>query len=139
MDSGVPLKIPIMTTTRDSTRLVGIVLLALAALFVLPALVGMAGIFGGGPMGWGGGWMHDTWMHGGTGGSVPWWMWGMGLVGQLLVLTVLVGGGLLLFRALTDRESDDSALAELRRSYARGDIDDEEFDRRRARLERDGN
>ncbi len=139
MDSGVPLKIPIMTTTRDSTRLVGIVLLALAALFVLPVLVGMAGVFGGGPMGWGGGWMHDTWMHGGTGGSVPWWMWGMGLVGQLLVLTVLVGGGLLLFRALTDRESDDSALAELRRSYARGDIDDEEFDRRRARLERDGN
>lgn len=126
-----------MTTTRDSTRLVGIVLLALAALFVLPALVGMTGMFGGGPMGWGGGWMHDTWMHGGTGGSVPWWMWGMGLVGQLLVLTVLVGGGILLFRSLTGRESDD-ALAELRRSYARGDIDDEEFERRRARLEGDG-
>lgn len=127
-----------MTTTRDSTRLVGIVLLALVALFVLPALVGMTGVFGAGPMGWGGGWMHDTWMHGGTDGAVPWWMWGMGLVGQLLVLTVLVGGGILLVRALRGDRAGDDALDELRRSYARGDIDDEEFDRRRARLEGDG-
>ncbi|WP_416841213.1 SHOCT domain-containing protein [Haloferax sp. DFSO52] len=127
-----------MTTTRNSTRLIGIVLLALVALFVLPVLIGMSGAFGGGPMGWGGGWMHDTWMHGGTGGSIPWWMWGMGLFGQLLILTVVVGGGVLLFRALSGDRTGDDALDELRRSYARGDIDDDEFDRRRARLERDG-
>ncbi|KAB1187289.1 MULTISPECIES: SHOCT domain-containing protein [Haloferax] len=126
-----------MTTTRSSTRLIGIVLLALAALFIFPALVGMSGLFGTGPMGWGGGWMHDTWMHGGTSGSVPWWMWGMGLFGQLLVLTVLVGGGVILFRTLTGNRGDD-ALDELRRAYARGDIDDDEFDRRRARLEQSG-
>ncbi|KAB1197929.1 MULTISPECIES: SHOCT domain-containing protein [Haloferax] len=126
-----------MTTIRDSTRLIGIVLLALAALFVFPALLGMSGVFGGGPMGWGGGWMHDTWMHGGTGGTSPWWMWGMGLFGQLLVLTVLVGGGIWLFRALNSGGSGDDALEELRRAYARGDIDDDEFDRRRTRLEGD--
>ncbi|WP_396611406.1 SHOCT domain-containing protein [Haloferax sp. S1W] len=124
-----------MTTTQTTpTRLVGIVLLALAALFVLPVLLGMTGMFGRGPMGWGGGWMHDTWMHGGTSTAVPWWMWGMGLVGQLLVLVVLVGVGVLAYRALTGGGSDD-ALDELRRAYARGDIDDEEFDRRRERLE----
>ncbi len=127
-----------MTTTNDSTRLAGIVLLALVALFALPALFGMAGLGGGMPMGWGGGWMHDTWMHGGTGGTVPWWMWGMGLLGQLLVLAVIVAGGVLLFRALRDgSDGGDTALGELRRAYARGDIDDEEFDRRRERLERD--
>ncbi|AFK19605.1 SHOCT domain-containing protein [Haloferax mediterranei ATCC 33500] len=124
-----------MTTTTNSTRLVGIVLLALAALFVLPVLFGMSGAFGATPMGWGGGWMHDTWMHGGTGGGVPWWMWGMGLLGQLLVLAVLIGGGVLLFRAVSNDGHDD-ALSELRSAYARGDIDDEEFERRRARLER---
>ncbi|QIB78854.1 SHOCT domain-containing protein [Haloferax volcanii] len=127
-----------MTTTNDSTRLAGIVLLALAALFAFPALVGMAGFGGGMPMGWGGGWMHDTWMHGGTAGTVPWWMWGMGIFGQLLVLAVVVGGGVLLFRALRDGDDgSDGALDELRRAYARGDIDDEEFDRRRERLDRD--
>ncbi|ELZ79763.1 hypothetical protein C455_07315 [Haloferax larsenii JCM 13917] len=125
-----------MTTTRTSTaRLVGIVLLALAALFVLPALLGLAGLFGRGPMGWGGAWMHDTWMHGGGGMATPWWMWGMGLVGQMLVLAVLVGGGVLVYRAVQSNSEGDDALDELRRSYARGDIDDEEFDRRRERLE----
>ncbi|KAB1193041.1 SHOCT domain-containing protein [Haloferax sp. MBLA0076] len=126
-----------MTTTQSSTRLIGIVLLALVALFVFPALLGMSGVFGMGPMGWGGGWMHDTWMHGGTGGSVPWWMWGMGLFGQLLVLAVLAGGGILLFRVVSGDNGGDDALEELRRAYARGDIDDEEFDRRQARLERE--
>ncbi|ELZ92940.1 hypothetical protein C440_12504 [Haloferax mucosum ATCC BAA-1512] len=126
-------------TTTNSTRLAGIVLLAVAALFVFPVLLGMSGFFGAGPMGWGGGWMHDTWMHGGGGGSaVPWWMWGTGLVGQLLLIAVLVGGGVLLFRAVGgDGTRGDEALAELRSAYARGDIDDEEFDRRRERLERD--
>ncbi|WP_410766368.1 SHOCT domain-containing protein [Haloferax sp. DFSO60] len=125
-----------MTTTQQNTnRLVGIVLLALAALFVLPALFGMMGMFGGGPMGWGGAWMHDTWMHGGTGTAIPWWMWGMGILGQLLVLTVIVGGGLLVVRAVRGNDDADDALDELRRAYARGDIDDDEFDRRRARLE----
>ncbi|MFC7202941.1 SHOCT domain-containing protein [Haloferax namakaokahaiae] len=124
-----------MTTTQtNSTRLVSIVLLALAALFVLPMLIGIFG-FGGGPMGWGGAWMHDTWMHGGTQTGVPWWMWGMGILGQLLVLAVIVGGGLLAFRALGGDDEGDDALDELRRAYARGDIDDDEFERRRARLE----
>lgn len=138
MGGNAPPRTETMTTTRNSTRLVGLVLLALAALFALPVLFGMSGPFGGTPMGWGGGWMHDTWMHGGTGGSIPWWMWGMGVFGQLLVLAVVVGGSVLLFRAVSGDRGGGDALNELRSAYARGDINDEEFEHRRARLERDG-
>ncbi|ELY35161.1 SHOCT domain-containing protein [Haloferax volcanii] len=58
-------------------------------------------------------------------------------VGKLVGET-LANGGVLLFRALRDGDDgSDGALDELRRAYARGDIDDEEFDRRRERLDRD--
>jgi len=59
---------------------------------------------------------------------------------SVLFPTVLAAGGLLALVAaaavsgVSDDEEEDDALAELRKRYARGDIDDEEFERRRERL-----
>jgi putative membrane protein len=81
---------------------------------------------------------HDGWMgtHGGTGGGM---FGGFGFLWMLLWTLVLIGipVGLvyLLFirHESVDRTTDD-ALDLLRRRYARGEIDEEEFDARRARL-----
>ncbi len=73
-----------------------------------------------------------VWSHMGDG---IWFVFGgwlmMVLVPLLFVLLIgyliySVGGG--------GPDSDDSALETLREAYARGDIDDEEFDRRRRKL-----
>ncbi|WP_435197482.1 SHOCT domain-containing protein [Natronomonas sp. EA1] len=40
----------------------------------------------------------------------------------------------LAIRSQSDGSTEDNALAVLQERYARGEIDDEEFDRRRARL-----
>jgi len=67
--------------------------------------------------------------NGGWGGGLP-------FVGGALGVLGLVGG--LLYWALHRRDAssraDDSAMETLQRRYARGDIDDEEFQRRRERL-----
>ncbi|MDL5363205.1 plastocyanin/azurin family copper-binding protein [Halalkalicoccus sp. NIPERK01] len=67
--------------------------------------------------------------NGGWGGGLP-------LVGGALGLIGLVGG--LLYWALgrgdAPPESDDSAMETLQRRYARGEIDEAEFQRRRERL-----
>ncbi|WP_276258586.1 SHOCT domain-containing protein [Haloglomus litoreum] len=105
-------------------------LIALGAILLLPVL-GMAFMM---PMMgmWGGGWSHmaDTGMWGAGGGS---WVW---VVMWLVPLVVLGGLGYLLYRGLagTVDESADPALEELRLAYARGDLSDEEFERRRERL-----
>lgn len=84
---------------------------------------------------------HDGWMgtHGGTGG---WMIGGFGFLWMILWTLVLIGGPVaLVFLLLTRRESadgTDDALALLRRRYAQGEIDDEEFESRRARLLTDG-
>jgi putative membrane protein len=61
----------------------------------------------------------------------------------VVALALLVGGASLLLR-LREREetrdardvdADEGAVSVLRARYARGEIDDDEFDRRRARLE----
>lgn len=77
---------------------------------------------------------HDGWMgmHGGLGWLGMGWMlvWGLVMVGlPLLALYVLAtrsGGG---------DGTDEDALSVLRTRYARGELDDDEFDRRRQRLE----
>ncbi|WP_380680112.1 SHOCT domain-containing protein [Salinigranum sp. GCM10025319] len=85
------------------------------------------------PMGPGGG--------AGMGGAMPWGTagTGFGLVWPLLLLGLVVAAfvvGVYLLRRLDAEGTVDSdALTVLRGRYARGEIDDEEFQRRRARLE----
>jgi putative membrane protein len=121
-----------MPTTTTDRRLVALVVAALAVLVLLPTL-----FMGGGMMGYmGPGMMGGMW--GGTASSaVPGWMFLVSAAMQLLFLAVVVGGLYLAYRAVTDRGESDDALAELRLAYARGDLDDEEYERRREVLDRD--
>lgn len=115
-----------MATDRE-TRLVLVVLVVLAALFVVPGL-GMGGLIGFGHMG--GMWGWD--------GTMPWWMFFVGAGMQLLFLVVIAAGAYFLFRTVADsRDGTDEAMQELRRAYARGEMSDEEFERRRERLRRE--
>ncbi|WP_418284399.1 SHOCT domain-containing protein [Halorubrum sp. DTA46] len=112
----------------DRTRTTTILLIVLG-LLALPFLLGpMTGLFGWGHMGTTtGSWGHMS----GTG-------WGFGWLFALAVPLILVAVvGYLVIAALDDNgtdESEDEALAELRAAYARGEIDDEEFENRRWRL-----
>jgi len=89
------------------------------------------GTFGGGMMGpgmgSGPGMMNDR-----NGG----WFGGLPFVGGTLGMLGLVGGFLYwaLGRGDTSPKSDDSAMETLQRRYARGEIDEAEFQRRRERL-----
>lgn len=120
----------------DETNLSGVVILVVALVVLVP-LIGMGvmmlmfGLWGGGHM-WNGG-MWNGGMWNGTGAQ---WLW---LVSWLVVLALLVGGGYLLYRAVnrSDGKRVDPALEELRLAYARGELSDEEFERRRERLERE--
>lgn len=112
-----------MATALTDRRLVAAVLLALGALLVVPLL------FGGGMMAGGGMWGRGA-------PAVPGWMVLLGTLSQVLVVVVLAGAGYLLYRAVTDG-GGDSALEELRSAYARGDLSDEEYERRRERLRRE--
>ena len=119
-----------MATTTNTTQLVVIALAALAVLVFLPAL-----FMGGGMMGYGGGMMGPMY-----GTDAPGWMLFVGALGQLLLFAVVVGLGYLGYKALTETGAGtetDAAMEELRAAYARGDIDDDEFDRRKERLQRD--
>jgi putative membrane protein len=73
-------------------------------------------------------------MYGDSVGS-GWWI--MGIAFQFLFLLLLLGGSYFVVRRLLDqRESRDPALEELRRTYARGELSDEEYETRKNRLER---
>ncbi|MFB1063082.1 SHOCT domain-containing protein [Natrinema sp. H-ect4] len=107
----------------DTTTLI---LLILGAIIVLPML--MMGMGFGGMMGYGG-------MMGGYGTTSGWWPL-VGMLVQLVFLLVLLGGGYLVFRRVTDsRSSRNPAMEELRTAYARGELTDEEFETRRDKLE----
>lgn len=125
-----------MTATTTDRQLVGIVLAIVAALVIVSALAMGFGAMGTGWM-MGGGvdhWMADHGMWGGGDGPTGWALV-VGATLQVLFLALLVGAGALGYRALTSPErSADPALAELRSAYARGEIDDEAFERRRERL-----
>ena len=112
-----------------------LVLLLVAAVILWPLLtMGLGGgMMGTGMMG-GGMWGGHMWSDGGVSG---WWLL-VGLLGRVLSLLVVVGVGYLIYRALTESDGGtDEAMDELRLAYARGDIDDEEYERRRETLERD--
>lgn len=115
-----------MPENTDDTRLGTILLLILGAVIVLPMLtmgMGFGGMMGhGGMMG----------QYGTTGG---WWSLA-GMFVPLTFLFVLLGGGYLVLQAGTDsRAARDPAMEELRRAYARGELSDEEFEKRRRRLQ----
>lgn len=84
-------------------------------------------------------------MHGGrTMPMADWWGWAMMafvLLVWLLVVAAVVGGIVLLVRALRGsnegqaRRASSSALAILEERFARGEIDREEFEERRRALE----
>lgn len=82
-------------------------------------------------------WHYGMWNDGHMGG---WGVWGWGMLfAGLLWTAVVVGGPLLLVYWLVTRSQStghpkDQALEVLREQYARGDIDDEEYERRRERL-----
>ncbi|NHN40032.1 SHOCT domain-containing protein [Halorubellus sp. JP-L1] len=120
---------------RNTAIVVAVSVLALVVLFAVPVLAFLLG-FGtmGMPMG---GWTWGTVMHDGWfGGNAPIWFALLGVLSQLAFFAVLAGGVYLLYRAVT-RDRTDPALEELRAAYARGDVDDDEYERRRNRLEED--
>ncbi|WP_231186929.1 SHOCT domain-containing protein [Haladaptatus sp. DYF46] len=109
------------TTTGDS--LLRLLVVALLVLLLVPMLV----MFFAFPMM--GGWMMGG-RYGGYGAMSVW-----GWLIMLLPFGLLVALGVLVYRILRDGEfGTDPALSELRMAYARGDISEEEFERRRERL-----
>ncbi|WP_123538584.1 SHOCT domain-containing protein [Halosimplex salinum] len=121
-----------MATDTTVRQLVWFVLVIVAVLVLLPAFAMGFGVMGMSPA-MGGDWGHGMW--GASGGAMGWlFVVGAGL--QLLFLALLVGLGYLGYKAMTSTSgSTDPALEELRSAYARGELDDEEFERRRERLE----
>ena len=114
-------------SSADQLDTTTIVFLVLGAILVLPLLT--MGLGFGGMMGYGG-------MMGGAGTTRGWWPL-LGMLVPLVFLLVLLGGGYLLLRRVTEQEaSRDSAMEELRMAYARGDLSDEEYESRRETLER---
>ena len=104
-----------------------IVLLILGAIILLPLLT--MGMGFGEMMGYGG-------MMGQYGGTGGWWPF-IGMLVPLIFLLILLGGGYLVFRRMSETQtSRNPAMEELRTAYARGDLTDEEFEARRERLER---
>ena len=121
-----------MNATTSNRTLLWIVLGILAVLIVVPVLTMGMGVMGVGPM-MGGAWDHGMW---GGAETVPTWLLVVGVGMQLLFLAVLFGVGYLVYKALTQRSgSTDPALEALRTAYARGEMSDEEYERRRERLE----
>lgn len=94
------------------------------------AQAGPMGPMGGGygPMGGGYGPMHGWGAMGAGSMGAGWW-------GFLTLLLLVLAAGVLVSLARRGAfGSDDDAITELRRAYARGDLSDEEYERRRARL-----
>ena len=82
-------------------------------------------------------WHYGMWDDGHMTG---WGLWGWGMMlFSLLWMALIIGLPIylvywLVARSQTDGPAEDRALVALREQYARGEIDDEEFERRRGRL-----
>ncbi|WP_251343258.1 SHOCT domain-containing protein [Haloplanus halophilus] len=86
--------------------------------------------WGGGPH-WGAGPTGGMGMGGAGLGVGGWWLV---LLTALLIVGLVAAALYLTARAGGDGTADDGARATLRERYAAGDLDDEEFERRRDRL-----
>lgn len=108
--------------TDDAVRAALLVLVALLAfhLLVMIVMVPTMGLIG---------WGHTSAWGGG---------WGV-IVAMAIPLLILMGLGYLLYLGIGTESGrrTDGALAELRAAYARGELSDEEFERRRDRLGRE--
>lgn len=113
--------------TRTATRLAGVALTVGIAVALLVATGGVAA----GHTGDGGIHHHDGWMegHGGTWG--PGWL---PMLGWLFVVLAVPAVAAYALATRNGRDGGDDALATLRERYAAGEIDEEEFERRRERL-----
>lgn len=116
--------------TSDDT-LIRTILILIAAVVLLPLLamvvmMPMMGLWSGGHMWDGGAWN----------GAGPTWMW---FLVSLLPILVLLGIVYLLYSAVRrpSTPEQDPALDELRAAYARGELSDEEFEKRHERLRKD--
>lgn len=123
-----------MPTDDSDNRLVVLLLVLVGVLVILP-LLGMGfGLLGFSHMS---GTMVSDGMWG-SGGALPLWAFLISVLGQLVFLAVIALGAYLLYKRVAGAdEGADPALEELRRAYARGDLTDEEFERRRERLEQE--
>ena len=114
-----------MSDNNSLLRVALIVLLVLIALPLLFAIVMMPtmGMFGAGHM-----WEGSA--LGGTG----WWISVILMMAIPLIVLILIG--YVIYRALANGStgSTDPAIQQLKEAYARGEISDEEFDRRLDRL-----
>lgn len=78
-------------------------------------------------------------MMGSDWGDIGWWGMGLGMVVWVLVLAALIGFVVWLMNRTqghNDNGRDDSAEEVLRRRFAGGEIDGEEYERRLALLRR---
>lgn len=98
------------------------VVLVVAVVLLLP-IVMMVVFMPVGMLGWGGT------MHGWDGFT------GTGFLVWIFFLAIALGIGYLLYSAVGTDTASDRALEELRVAYARGEIDAEEFEERKRRLE----
>lgn len=117
------------SSTTDEGSLMRAILIILLVLIALPLVMAVVMM----PMmgGWGVGHMNG-WMWNGTGSSLGW------IVMWFVMLAILVGAGYVVYSALrSSGGGSDPALEELRRAYARGELTDEEYEKRRKRLEKD--
>lgn len=113
-----------MTESGREGRLVALVVLALGLLLIVPFLTMGVGMMGGG-----------MWGPGMQGGTAPEWMWAVGFLFQGLFLSAILVLGYLVYRAVGDGDARaDPAIGELREAYARGDLSEDEYDRRLDRL-----
>ncbi len=103
----------------DADRLLVVMLVGIGLLIVVPVVATgawLAGLDGSGPLG-------------GTVGPL-WW-----LVGWVGLAVVVVATGVLGVRLISSTDdTTDEALRELRIAYARGEVDDEEYEKRYERL-----
>ena len=120
----IPVKIDSMISNDGLLRLILIIVVAILLVPFLMMLL-MVQLVGFGQM----------WYFNGTRGA----LWPLLVVG-LICLIVIFGIIYLLYRAILGlpRDRSDAALEELRRTYARGELSDEEFEERRERLQGKG-